>query len=65
MRDGDRPTSGAVEMARRADPKERSHQPLFRRLDRAAENVNPILIVLIARLAVLYMALQLARLPVH
>jgi hypothetical protein len=53
---------------KRADPKERWPEPLFRRLEQAAEKMNPFLILLIAGLAVLnfsvYMALQLPRLPV-
>jgi hypothetical protein len=55
-------------MMRRADPKERSHEPFLRRLEQAAEKMNPFLILLAAGLAVLnfsvYMALQLPRLPV-
>ena len=55
-------------MTRHPGPKERSHEPLLRRLEQAAEKMNPFLILLAAGLAVLnfsvYMALQLPRLPV-
>jgi hypothetical protein len=56
-------------MAQHSDPKEeRSHEPLLRRLEQAAEKMNPFLILLVAGLAVLnfsvYMALQLPRPPV-
>jgi hypothetical protein len=53
---------------RRADPKERSHEPLLRRLEQAAEKMNPFLILLVVGLAMLnfsvYISLQLPQLPV-
>ena len=56
-------------MTRNPGPQhERSHEPFLRRLEQAAEKMNPFLIVLVAGLAVLnfsvYISLQLPRLPV-
>jgi hypothetical protein len=46
---------------------DRSHEPLMRRLDRAAGEVNPFLIVLVIGLAILdltcFVALQVSELP--
>jgi hypothetical protein len=55
-------------MTRHPGPKERSHEPLLRRLEQAAEKMNPFLILLAMGLAILnfsvYMSLQLPRPPV-
>jgi|HubBroStandDraft_6_1064221.scaffolds.fasta_scaffold3414864_1 hypothetical protein len=56
-------------MARHSSPKERSHEPLLRRLEQAAEKMNPFLILLAVGLAVLnfsvYVSFQLPRPPTH